>query len=331
MSTVTYRLKGIHPKTWRIKTKNAFGKKNINGYVVDKQIAYYVGKDSCFVEDNKDIKESRVPEFEYNEATGFTELKVNESNRSLINYIETHSWFNKKYFKFDENEEAKRQLERFNETEKALEFLKGKSGDEVLALGLLVIGSHAINMGEANVLKELKYLAFNNPNAVLNVTSNVDFKTILIGATAFVKGIVTTNDTKTAVVWKDSQGAIVRVAKGENPIEKLSEFLVSETDESVTTLQEMGKRVGTNFSEVDLLESKEVGEPDDKDAKIAELEAKLRSLESSKAELEDSAGLGDDEEADDIDSLRAKYAELFGQEVPNNMKNNKEWILSKLS
>lgn len=324
MSTVTYRLKGIHPKTWRIKTKNAFGKKSINGYVVDKQIAYYVGKDSCFVEDNKDIKESRVPEFEYNEATGFTELKVNESNRSLINYIETHSWFNKKYFKFDENEEAKRQLERFNETEKALEFLKGKSGDEVLALGLLVIGSHAINMGEANVLKELKYLAFNNPNAVLNVTSNIDFKTILIGATAFVKGIVTTNDTKTAVVWKDSQGAIVRVAKGENPIEKLSEFLVSETEESRTTLQEMGNRIGSNFSEADLPIE------DDKDAKIAELEAKLKSLQESVI-LEDESDLGDDEETDDLDSLRAKYAQLFGQEVPNNMKNNKEWILSKLS
>lgn len=324
MNTVTYRLKGIHPKTWRIKTKNAFGKKKKDGYEADKQIAYFVGKESCFVEDNPDAKSSRVPEFEYNEVTGFTELKVNDSNRSLINYLETHPWYDKKYFRFDANEEAKRQLERFDDVEKALGFLKGKSGDEVVAIGLLVIGSHAVNMGEAKVLKELKTLAFNKPNSILNVTSNVDFTTLLIGATAFVKGVVSTNDTKTAVIWKGSEsGIITKVAKGENPIEKLSEFLVIETEESRTTLQEMGNRIGSNFSEADLPIE------DDKDAKIAELEAKLKSLQEN-VNSEDGAGSAN-EETDDLDSLRAKYAELFGQEVPNNMKNNKEWILSKLS
>lgn len=287
MNTVTYRLKNITPKTWALKVKNAFGKKDINGYIADKPIGYFVGKDSCFVEDNPETKESAVPEFEFNESTGKTELVVPETNRALINYLETHAWFNKKYIRFDADADAKRDLERFESTEKALDFLKNKTGDDVIALGLLVIGNHAINMGEQNVLRELKYLAFNSPENILKVTNNLDFDVLIIGASAFVKGIVKTNDTKTAVVWEDSLGVIVRVAKGEKPIEKLSEFLTNQTDEARTTLQEMGNRVnGTKVTNND--------------------------------------------SEDEIEELRKQYFSRFEQEVPNNMKNNAEWIKSKL-
>lgn len=331
MAKVIFRVKEKTPRSWFLKTRNAFGKREVNGSIVDKEIGYFPGKDSPFVEDNKDVRQGNVPEFEFRDETGHTELLVEESNKSLIKYLETHPWFGSKYEKYDSNQEARKKLDLFDKTEKALDFLKGKSDSEITALGLLIIGAHSVNMGDVNVLKQLKETAFSNPQAILDVTNNVDFKTLLIGATAFVKEIVTTNDTKTAVIWKDNNGVIVRVAAGENPIEKLSTFLISDTEESRTTLQEMGNRIGQNFADADLPAQ------DDKDATIAELKAKLEALQSQGNEPNQTTRdevktdeTGTDDAADDIESLREAYFKKHGKEVAPVKKNDAEWIKSKL-
>src|SRR5690554_1085231 len=327
MGKVVFRVKKISPKTWTLKTRGAFGKKNMGGHIVEKEIGYFPGKDSPYVEDNKDIRRGDVFIFEYNDVTERTELIVNDSNRSLITYLETHPWFNRKFEKFDASEEAHRKLELFSKTEDALTFLRGKGTDEVIALGLLIIGSHSVNMGEVNVLKELKTIAFSNPQRILDVTQNIDFKTLLIGATAFVKGSVTTNDTKTAVVWADNKGVIVRVAKGENPIEKLSEFLVSDTEESRTTLQEMGNRIG--FTDQD-----QPKEEDNKDAEIAALKAQLEALKANQS----NTNISDEEETEgasvadeSIKELREAYKEKFGKGLAPVKMNDVEWIKAKLA
>lgn len=329
MGKVVFRVKKITPKTWQLKTRGAFGKKNMGHHIADKEIGYFPGKDSPYVEDNKDAKQGTVPLFELNEFSGCTELHVNETNKALITYLETHPWFNVKYQKFDASEEARRKLELYDKTENALAFLRGKEDHEVIALGLLVIGTHAVNMGPVNVTKDLKEIAFKNPQKILDVTENIDFKTLLIGATAFVKNLVTTNDTKTAVVWSDNKGVIVRVAKGENPIEKLSEFLISDTEESRTTLQEMGNRIG--FTDQDQPST----EQDEKDAEIAALKAQVEALKANQSNTdnseEESKNVDTNTDGETIEALREAFKEKFGKDVAPVKKNDAEWIKAKLA
>ena len=70
--------------------------------------------------------------------------------------------------------------------------------------------------------------------------------------------------------------------------------------------------------------------------KIADLEAKLEAfMNLGKQEVVENIKLTKEDvftgEKDDLEELKAKYKEQEKKDVPNNKKNDKEWIKSKLT
>lgn len=351
-NSLTFRLKNQTPNTFHLKQENAFGNKEINGEKIAKRIAYYPGRDSIFEEDNVGITPTAVPEFEFNSATNQTELTVSATNKNLIAYLKAHAWYGSRFELHNADLEAEKDLVAYDRIEKAMNFVSGKNDNETKALSLLVFGESSLANSPLVNKQKLMETAVKNPNTIINLTNEVDFETLYVGAMAFVLGIVENNNTMTAVRWKDNKGIIVRVATGESPVQKLGEYLTSNTDDSNATLQELSNRMDDSKKAVAKTYSALVVNESEKDSKITELEAKLAAFESEKknslvteeiTETENTISetnvevenvtketVNVDYENMDIETLRSAYFEKYNKEVAAVKKNDAAWIISKL-
>lgn len=353
-NNLTFRLINQTPNTFQIKQENAFGHKEESGEKIAKQIAYYPGRNSIFIEDNIGITPTAVPEFEFNSATNQTELTVSATNKNLIAYLKTHAWYGSRFELHNADLEAEKDLVAYDGIERAMTFVSGKNDNEMKALALLVFGESSLANSPLVNKQKLMKTAVENPNTIINLTNEVDFKTLYVGAMAFVLGIVQNDSSMTSVRWKDNNGLIIRVATGESPVRKLGEYLTSNTDDSNATLQELANKMDASKKVVSKTvdaTSTPVIDESEKDNQIAELQAKLDKLEAEKknseviqevtdTQKESSEAIEDektnelvdnvDYENMDVETLRSLYFEKYNKEVAAVKKNDAAWIISKL-
>jgi hypothetical protein len=325
---VTLRLTGQDtPLTWSVPQEGVMATKENKG---KKYINYYPGQDSNFTEDitNKDIKPSKVPDFTYNALAKATELTFDDSDISLFNYLtKQHPWANRKWKIFSKELEAKESLMKFDDVEKALEYIKQSDEDKIKAIAMAIFGLTYFYKSNTQCSAELKAKAVSSPKEIIDTIEADTYETKFVAGLALVSGIVKINQTHTAIVWSDSEGVIVHVAQGENGLDKLSEFLRKQSPESLILMQEFQERLDTKLNKA-AKDNEIQSKLSEKDREIAELKAILVNY----GNIAPTATFAN-EEATDLDVLKEaqeQYVAKFNKQLPAPYKTNLEWINKKL-
>lgn len=317
--SIIFRLiTGNTPATWSISGGQAI--KEGKGV---KQINYYPGVDSHFVEDNKenDLKPETVV-FRYNDILSdpATEIIVPEESKVLIAYLKAHPSFGKHYDIHDEDLIATKNVKKYDDIEKALALIKTTEPFKLQAMALAIVGQDAFGLSAVKCSAALKNMAINNPSVVIAKFESEHYESTFLSALAFFSGIVKENNVNSAVIWNDDkEGQIIPLAKGERGLDKLGEFLGENSDESRLVLQEIGSRVDKHTTIESTSENSEQTSSllSEKDAEIAELRAQL-AKKNDNSEMT----LGQAQEA---------FQTKFKKALPPNQKNNIDWLKARLA
>lgn len=287
----TFRQKnGYKPVSWTLPIKNEMAKKKDKNGVLRLKSIQYVPGHESYFKEDHKGDEKPVVP-----TFEYGILKVRKDNTILFDMLtKAHSGYGNSFELVDKEKDAKKELDFSSKVRQALQLVNGATEEEVIATGIVLIGYNMMNYGETYVRAKLDNLAMKNPDKVVLEMKDGDYKSKYIAALAFLNGIVETDATLTSVRWSDNHQPIVRVAVGENPFHKLATFLTDSDEQSRVTLQEIGNRVN----------GKET---------------------PSTSNVTSGGGNMTIEEA------RYQYEGKFeGQRVPNNKKNDLDWILSKL-
>ncbi|MDO6737097.1 hypothetical protein [Wenyingzhuangia sp. 2_MG-2023] len=287
-----------------------------------RKIVYVKGAPSIWEEDISGNLSPKQVWFE----KGLLYVPINDLN--LIKIMELHPWLNVKYELVDEEKEFNEKLESLRFKTKIGSIVEESDEEKQKAISIALFGVMALAWGPAKCEYELRLFAENNPLKLQETLNGKDYQTKYLAALAFAKNIVTDSMGKDAVIWNDSsRGVIVKVAKGQNGINTLADFLSERTDESLLVLQTLTdkvKKAEINLKEKDTSKDEVLAEKDKEIALLREqLAAKNTPAEDGNVDTVDN-------EEQKLLELRAKFEDVVGP-VPNNMKNNIEWLTDKIN
>ncbi|MGH2666044.1 hypothetical protein [Flavobacterium sp.] len=315
---------------------------------IDKLVHYLPGSASIFMEDYKGDKKGEDIWFEDGE------IEVRPTDALKIEILKRHPWFNIHFELVDDDSSAEKELQGFELQEKALSLIEESDPLKQQAIALVLIGQQAFTWSSIKCKAELKKKAFAEPKEVMSEFNKPNFQARYIVGLAMLKKIITTDRSNTAVVWADTQQTILRIAVGESAVDKLSDFLSVNTEESIITFQrlsELAENTKDNFdsepvaAKVIQLEGNSATLLADKDKEIENLKALLASKSTQEDAVktfvipdtlkEEGNNEGDGEDNDPgepltLAQLQEKYVALFANPVPNLKKNDAKWLLNKI-
>lgn len=326
---IQYRLIGKkQPATFSMKINGAMGLKNTPNGLMSKEIGYYKGFESPFSEDviklNKQAKKSRPPMFTFKKHINATTLDVKETDISLIKFVESHEDFGKKFERYSESVESERKLSEYDVVEKALDVVNENDEHRIKALGLCIIGFETYGKETTVIRRQLKELAFNSPNRVLDEYNNPNFDNKLLVSLAFCGNIIETDSNQTSIQWVSGKGRILGIATGEDSVFKMTEFISSNSPESIAVMQEIGKRLDKIITKkaMDAKEDNKVKRLEDR---IKELEYKLSGQTLVSVEMPPM-----DYDLLTLEEAQSLYKERFKKLIPLRYKHNLDWIKEQL-
>ena len=313
-NTVTYRL--IDKKylgSWSFKDGAAMRNGNLES------THYRPGTTSIFDIDNKDTNVApQWVTFTHNESEDdpACEIIVPKANQLLINFLESHAFYNTVYKKHDPEEVYRLKEENYDQIQKALELITDSDQMKTKATAISLFGLNYFNATTTKCAADLKEQAIKNPSMIINQFNDERHESKFIVSLAYCNGIIRTNETATAIVWSDGGGKIISVAPGENPIDKLSNFIFTESKEAKTLLQEIGAR----------MDNKEIVIKDNHDPEKEALKRELAELKAQLIIKQEEEGAVDEE----LKRVTEAFVQKFNKTVPVNKKNDLEWIKLKL-
>jgi hypothetical protein len=297
-----YRLKGGKtPVSWALPLKNVTLTDPEDPRRGKRKIHYVPNADSIFLHKYSGDEKAKPIVFE----NGI--LKADLQDLNLIEILERHPWKNIHYERIDENLEASKQLAKIELKEKALAKVNIADPDERKAAAIVLIGQRVFDYTPERVTAELKLAADADPARIIEQMERPGYKNSFITSLALMRGVIKINDTRTAVTWEDGN-VIVRVAVGQNPVERMTEFLSGDGDQSIVTLQTIGEKIKRSYTKTKALPGDEVidyNAPEEEEEEVSEEEQALLDAQE-------------------------EYKEVFGKKLPPNMKNNLEWIQNKI-
>lgn len=326
--------------------------KMVDGEPTLKRVHYIPGSDSIFVEDYKGDEKSKPIWFDDGE------IRVAEDNRVLNTLLQKHSWFNKHYVLVNEEETAKKEVGEFETLTKASNsIITEKDEYKLQAMAMIIITPDASNWKAFQCKSELLKYAKNHSKSLLFEMAKPDYESRLIAALSFNKGIVKYNSHRTAVVWNDTaEGIIVRVAEGENGIDRLGEYLSKESEAATSVLQRIGEKTEASIvvnEPVEVIPGKTEAEIR---AEVAEeLKANSKTEEEIRAEIraemelkyapktgevkeplkEDNPAVEakkeGDADAENLEKLKEEYKTVTGKDLSPRYYNDVEWISKKIA
>lgn len=310
-----------------------------------KEIQYVPGASSIYKEDHKGDAKSKSLWFDDGE------IRVSLDDKLLNDLLQSHPWFKSKFILVNEEETAKEKVSTFEKSAKAANsILNEKDDDRLVAMAMILISLDASAWNPFKCKAELLEYAKNHSDTLLNAMDKPDYESRFLAALAFNKKIVKYNQFQTAVLWGDeSAGLIVRVAEGENGIDKLGEFLSKQSESSTTTLQRIGEKVDDIL--IDSTSKSVTLDKSIEDIKAEGIEEYKATLATSKTEAEIRAEIQaefeikysrvnanandtkivSDDAAVDMEALKAEYKEVTGKEVSPRFYNDPEWIKAKIA
>lgn len=354
MKKLIFRLKeGRTPESWELPLRNIFLPRVVDaatGQTADKLVHYLLGAPSIWAEDYKGDKKPIEAEYFENGI-----LEVQESNVLLIEILAKHRFNNVHYELFDNDVQAQTKLDDFIIRDQASELVNTSDDLKIKALALVLIGQETISWTALRCKAELKEKAYTAPKSILDEADKPNYEVKYLVGLAYLQELIKDNETQTAVVWKDTNGVIIRIAVGESGIDKMTEFLSVKSESSLLTLQRLGElskkiegekiQVLDAVAVVPVVDTKSAAIISAKDQEIAELRALLATknaapivpvaiqVDQTTAEVEAGAELTAtlaDEPVKTLEDLRGEYFDKTGNTVPVNKKNDVNWLLSQL-
>lgn len=305
-----------------------------------KLINYYPGSDSHFVEDQTSDIPAQEVVFTYNDILSdpATEIVVDEDNKSLVSYLKAHPFFNVHYKIHDEEELSKEKSANYDKISEAFSLIQESDEVKIQAIAIAILGMEAYGWSAAKCSATLKETATKNPDVIISKANSDNYESFLLSALAFGVGIVKEDVTGNEVIWNDNtQGVILRLAKGENGIEKLGDMLSDANNKTV--LQEIGIRMKKyektstekglateDFAKVKIVVNEQARQ-------IEELKAQLALASSKQIEgvtVTNSETVEPTKKLT-LEEAQKAYIEQEKKDLPPAQKNNLDWILSKLN
>ena len=343
---IIFRLKnGLKPISWQLPYSTLLLPKLPDPNQPEVKVHYIPGAKSIYVDDYKGQEEPHQIVFEDGE------LEVRPNDVLLLELCRRHPWFGKWYEEVNEEADANLKLKDFQLRDLASDKLNAADDIEIKAIALAVIGYSASDMSAIQCKAQLKEIAYSDPNRLLAEMDNPNYANKYIAALAFLKEVVRTNESNTAIIWTKSNTMIVRVAIGENPLEKLTEVLSGTSEESAITLQTLGELVGQSKPAVskttavteEVVSTQNVETPEQIEARVREeFEKKYANYvpatpveDVTKAEEDtndDSKELTfDPEKSYSLEELQKLYPVILKNDLPPNKKNDAEWLLKAIT
>lgn len=331
-----------------------------SGQAVDKLIHYLPGAPSIFMEDYKGDKKGQDIWLE----DGV--IEVRPSDVLKIEILKKHPWFNIHYELVDDDANAEKELHGFELQDKASSLVEESDPMKLKAIALVFFRDQVFTWSELKCKAELKKKAFTEPKTIIDEFNKDNFESRFIVGLSLLKEIIKTDRTHTSVIWANTGETLIRLAVGENAIDKLSDFLSVNSEEAIITLQRLGELAegktetksivtapATNIPAADNSAQLLADKDDllsDKDAEIKELKAQLAASKQpqtgekftdSKEGSEDaSSGKLPENELENTEKeepkvltlleLQDKYFDLTKVIVPLRYKNDPKWILLKI-
>lgn len=247
-----YRLVGgIKNPGWEIRQNDVFvpriveqkSQKGTSTEKVDvglRQIQYVKGAKSFWVEDNTNAQGRALDHTPLWIENGI--MTVPKVDKVLNAFLQIHPEFGKKFELYDPEKEAKHELDAFELEEKVKERLRAMSKEELKALAIIKYGIGVTRSWKENKVKlELFKEAGANPKKLLqDYLEDKNVGDLLFTALSFELGIVKTTPDSRSVVWGETGHEIIKLGKGEKPIETLNDFLSS--DDGLETKQSIGAK-----------------------------------------------------------------------------------------
>ncbi len=307
-----YRLKEYKTAlSWQLPLKQVNIEKIINGKSLGlRRIKYVPGSNSIFAED---IKGDLVPESIWFEK-GVLFVQVNDLLKNEI--LDKHPWKDKLYELYSPAKEAKTKLQFLRGKDKVRKLIDESEPGKIQAIAAAIFGTVAFDW-ELDICElELRQYADKEPAKLEKELLGKDYEAKYIAALALAKRIVTTDTNSSKVIWNDtSRGEILPLAKGEAALYKLSEYLLTRTNESETLLQEITIRAKKFAVDV-----KNKG----KDTKDMLVEAQASKIEELEKLLEKNS------QEKELAEAREEYSKIFGKEVSMRFKNDLEYLNNKI-
>ncbi len=322
-------LGGKRPVSWILPVKAMMlVKKDENGHSLGKKKIHYIpGASSIFVEDYKGDERPRQIVF----LDGL--LRVDKEEKNLIEILNRHRLRGVKYDIRDEEKEQKDQVEYLDLYDEARALIKIASEDELKATAIATFGIQAYGWTTITCKAKLGKKAQDEPKALIEEFNSGDFKAKLLAALSLVSGVLVINTTNTAISWEDG-GQLLAIPLGKDPIAMLSLYFSGEGEQVQTTMQTIEAKIKRKYNKkVDPVVptvSKETVTSQEVTTTTEDTTNKVASTETTTTDTTDSTEVDATGESD-LEAARAKYSEVLGKEVPNNMKNNLEWILEKIN
>lgn len=309
--SVRFQLKGNkRPVNWQLPIRNVL----LSKAGIRKRIQYVRGHASPWKDDHKGDEKPQTVWF----ADGF--LDVHPDDQSLLFILQRHPLFGKKYELVDREAKAQEALDKYSLIEKALDKVNIAVNDEAKATALVLVGPEMVGAEDNEVRAALKKMAFETPEKVISEIGKNDFKAKYSAALAIMREAVMVNATHTEVTWPDGK-LIVPVPRGKSAIDVLGGFLGENTPEAKSTLQEIGQQIKRSY-----VRQTPVTAEDEINELIAE---KYLPKKDNDVDLHDmqTGAYGDDP---DVEEARTMYFDAVGSTVPNNKKNDVDWMLKKI-
>ena len=315
---------------YRLKTGKNMGMFSVPACLIEKEgvglqwANYYPGGKSIWVDENEKLT-SETQWFE-GEEDGLNpcELQVSKTNKILNEFLQRHPFMNNKFELYSEEIVAERQIAEYNKVDQAFAIIKESDDTKLKAKSLAILGMEAYGWSLAKVKATLTKLAIENPSKIIDKCEESDYKGKYLAAMAIYSNVVKQNDMGSAVVWNSGlEGVILELAKGEQPIEKLGEFLTRTTNESLTVLQTIGEKIDELNARVLEVAVPVVAESE-KDKEIAKLKEMLAAMQQPETTdyVKFVAGL-------DLKGTQDEYVKRFNS-LPPAQKANITWLKNKL-
>lgn len=290
-----YRLmEGKKPVSWSLPLKQVLLK---NPMGRQKHIHYIQSADTIFVEDYKGDEKPKKIIFE----DGL--LLANPDDKNLLEILNKHPWYGKKYERIDEDKDAEKELDLIEKKEIALSKVNIADATERKAHAFVLLGQSVTDYSEKRIKAELKKLADKDPQKVITEMAKENYQNKYIACLAILRGVIVVNETRTAISWEKGD-VIVRVAVGHNPIDRLADFLSEDTEDAVMTLQTIGEKIkrAMNLSKMNQGEE--------------EIKSAIENKSLDALPLED---------------IHTIYVNTVGKNVPLSKKNDKEWLIERIN
>lgn len=309
--TLNYQLtKGKRPASWQLPVRSILLEKLENKRSLGKRkVEYIPGDPSIFKEDHKGNEQSAPVWFE----DGV--LQVDITDVALAEILDKHPWNGVHFEKVDHDVTAQQDIDVMELRIKAYEAVSSSDENEMRARAYVLVGPQVIDQSDKVVSAQLKTLAMEDPESVLEEMESPDYKAKTVGALAVLRGVLKINPTNTAVSWTKTGKVILQVAVGQDPIQKLGEFLAGKDESAKITLQEIGVQITRSYKL--------------KEDYTAQQE--LKSVLGDEAPDEPKLPVKDESAYTDLQLAREGYEDTIGSSVPNNKKNDLAWIKNKIA